>query len=107
MADALSLTPNTSGVLSVTVEEGGVLRDDATVTATVYPPQGRAALATNVAMPATGGGTGIYTLAVDADWSVSAGKYIEGEYIADVLAVRGLLQAMSRIRYTVRFTDDD
>lgn len=104
---ATYLEPLTDGTLQLTVKTGGVLRDDATVRAVaVYSPTG-ATVATNVSMPATGGGTGIYTLSIPASWSDDGtGKAVEGEFVVVLEAIRAGTRRTRRYRYPVRWDDD-
>lgn len=103
MADYIA--PNTDALLTITVKEAGVPRDDATVTAKVYSPKGQV-VANGVSLAAQGSGSGAYVLSIDNDWSVIGGKPVEGEYVAEITAVRGSFTSTNRFRYTVRFDDD-
>lgn len=103
MADFLE--PRTDGELKITVSQAGILRDDATVTATVYSPRATL-LATDVPLTGVGGGTGAYTLAWEADWTEVAGKAVTGEYLVEVTSARAGVQRVRRFRVPVRFTDD-
>lgn len=100
------ITPQTDAELTITVKQGGAPRDDAAVTANVYSPKG-VRVATNAPLTPRGGGTGEYVLAIAATWSEAAGKALEGEFVAEVKAIRAGAQTVERFRYTVRFDDDD
>lgn len=107
MADEY-IEPGTDATLTIRVEQpDGTPRDDAVVTATVYGPRpGTAPFIVDQALAAVGGGTGRYTLAIAAAWSVAGGKYVPGEYLARVTTVRAGKTRVRDFRYAVRFDDD-
>jgi hypothetical protein len=101
------LEPLTDGTLTVQVLVNDVPKDDATVKAlVVYSPKG-VSVATNVTMAAVGGNTGKYILNILAAWSSDSGKALEGEYVAVVEVVRSGTKRTRRIRYPVRWDDDN
>lgn len=103
MAD--HIPPNTDASLTIVVRAGSSPLDGATVTAKVYSPKGQL-VASGVSLTGLGSGSGAYVLEIAAAWSISGGKYVEGEYVAEISAQSGIYQATNRFRYTVRFNDD-
>lgn len=102
---ATYIEPMTDAVLRITVQQAGVLRDDATVVANIYNPKGTL-VAEAVALSAVGGGSGAYTLSWLNTWTTLAGKALQGEYLAVVTSTRAGVQRVRRFRVPVRFDDD-
>jgi hypothetical protein len=103
MADYIP--PNTHASLTIVVRQNTAPLDGATVTAKVFSPRG-VVVANDVPLTGLGSGSGAYVLSITNTWSVSSGKYVEGEYVAEITAVSGSYTATNRFRYTVRFDDD-
>jgi len=102
---ATYIEPQTDAILDITVKDAGALVTDATVTATgVWSPMGTQ-VASNVSMGHQG--SGVYRLNIARAWSESAGKAVEGEFMAEIKAVRGGVERRRRFRYVVKFDDED
>jgi len=102
---ATYIEPQTDAILDITVKDAGALVTDATVTATgVWSPTGTQ-VASNVSMGHQG--SGVYRLNIARAWSESAGKAVEGEFMAEIKAVRGGVERRRRFRYVVKFDDED
>lgn len=97
---ALTITPQTHGTLAITVKAGTTLLTDAIVTADIIDSTGKR-VATNV--PCNHAGSGVYNLSILPEWSESDGKVVEGQYYAEIKAVRAGKQRVRRIFYTVTF----
>lgn len=104
--EELWITPRTDAELTIIVKQGGTLRDDATVTASVFSPRG-GAVTTDAALTPRSGGTGEYVLPILATWSEASGRAVEGEFVVQVKALRAGAQTITRFRYNVRFNDDN
>lgn len=104
MAEA-KIEPGTDALFRVRLKVNGILRDDATVTASVYSPRG-VEVATNQAMIPVGPigleASGLYSLAIQPNWSIVSGKYIEGEFLVRVKAIRGSTRVRD-FRYNCQF----
>lgn len=107
MAESLDpLEPQTDGTFTVTVEVAGVLRDDATVTASVYNPRG-VLVANAIALTPVGSSTGKYNLAWLGTWTESSGRAIPGEYLVEVITNRIGVRRTRRFRQPIQFTDTE
>jgi len=104
---ATYIAPLTHGELSITLKDtNDVPITDATVTADVYDCRGTLT-ATAQAMPHAG--SGVYILTILPTWSDGgSGTFLLGEFIAHITATdTGSNQVTKRIRYVVKFDDDD
>lgn len=102
---ATYINPNTDGELEVLItDSAGNAVTNATAEADVYNPLG-ALVGDGISL--TNEGAGYYRLPIAAAWSVDDAEFVEGEYVAHVVAVSGGITSTKRCRYVVRFDDDD
>lgn len=100
---ALKILPQTDGVLSIQVDDAdGNPLTTATVTMDVFSPKG-SNVASNIPFNHYSGG--VYRADIDADWSEQGGKAVEGEFMAEVVAINAGVTVTQRLRYIVRFED--
>lgn len=99
------IEPQTTAELRIVVTQATVLRDDCTVTATVYGPAGGTPIASSVSMPLQGSGTGTYALTWLPAWTEVSGAPRAGEYVIVVLVVRAGIKRTRRFRVPVQFDD--
>ena len=98
------IAPQTDGVWPLTIKDpNGNIVIDATVTATVYGPNG--VVATNVSMPYSGA-AGIYNLAIAAAWSDNSGVAVVGTYKVVYTATRSGTKLTDHFTYIVQFGDE-
>lgn len=103
MAAVEYIEPKTNGTFALTVAtNAGVAITTATVTATIYQPNGAVA-ASNVSCAHQG--AGVYNLNIQPSWSTEAATNtaIEGLFVAEVKAVYSENQRVRRLPYRVQF----
>lgn len=99
------IAPGTDGTFTIIVTEDGVTHDDATVTADVFFRGTQ--VGTNVSCTSVGLSTGQYRLPISRTWSITSGKYLQGEMMARFKINRGGNQAVVQFRWPVRFDDTE